>query len=194
MAVLVQTIATVHQFVPYERPPDALTLWSAIPRGMLTLLVPFTEVIDKVSPDQLIIQMTGTLPPNFGYVMNDANWTLSDATARAFDYDPLVTLNLQNFYRGSDVADAVSANYVQTSEVHTLDSFTRSMSQNRPWPTFPMIGIPGTSGVLINFSVYNDVSTTTTSGFVSGWLSFWQFDLEQIRKFPINSPFPVHSR
>ena len=192
MTVLIQTIVMKSSYVPYERPPQPVTLWSAIPRGLQTFLVPQTAIQDKISPDQLILRMTGTLPPNFGYVMNDAG--LSIGGARAFDWADTVNLNFQNFYRGADLGDAINGNYVQDFLIWPLDDLVRSLTANSPWPTSPMIGIPGTSGILLDFTTNNRVTTTHTGGTVNGWVSFWQFDLEQIRKYPINSPQPVHTR
>lgn len=192
MAILIQTIEMVSNYVPYERPPQPYALWTAIPRGLQTFLIPFQALDDKPSPDDMLLRFTGTLPPNFGYVMNDAGVSITNP--RAFDWTDNINLNLQNFYRGSDVADAIGANYVQDFTVWPLDLQTRTMVVKNPWPTSPMFGVPGTSGILLDWSTWNTISTTTIGGTVSGWISFWQFDLEQIRKYPINSPQPTHAR
>lgn len=197
MALDIQTIAMTGSYVPYERPPQDLTLWSAIPRGLQSFIVD-TQVLDaKALNDDALLDLTATLPPNFGYVMNDLNFSL--AQNRAADWDPILTLNLQNFYR-ADVNLSVGMSHIWLSQLLLSDGFfgTRrsiaTTSNSLPWPTFPIIGSEGTSGVLVNINASNGNDTAAITGTVNCYISFWQFDLEQIRKYPINSPIPTHAR
>lgn len=193
MALDIQTIAMTDSYVPYERPPQPYTLWSAIPRGLQSFIVPTALLDIKILNDDAILQLTATLPPNFGYVMVDLNVTI--AQDRAFDWDNECNLNLQNFYR-APVVDSVAlvANWRQRFESIGQDESQRALVLDQPYPSFPIIGTQGTSGVLINISMYNNNNAASSAGTVNAYISFWQFDLEQIRKFPINSPLPTHQR
>ncbi len=193
MALDIQTIAMTGSYVPYERPPQPLTLWSAIPRGLQSFLVDSQQLDAKAINDTQLLQLTATLPPNFGYVMNAAMVNIAQDKASA--WQNLFNLNLQSFYRGPEAqAVGLSSNWVQTFPESSIQEDGRSMSVQQAWPTFPIIGTPGTSGILIVLSGGNRDSAAALVGVVNAFISFWQFDLEQIRKFPINSPNPVHSR
>jgi len=193
MALDIQTIAMTPQYQPYERPPDTLTLWSAIPRGLATFLVDTQALDAKALNDEALLQLQGTLAPNFGYVMADCNVTIAQNLAE--NWSTFINLNLQNFYRaGETLALGLAANWVQDFLGAAQDTSTRSLSVRQPWPTYPIIGTAKTSGILINISTFNNVAAAATAGTVNAYISFWQFDLEQIRKFPINTPIPTHSR
>jgi len=196
MADDIQTVQMVTRYVPYERPSQPAALWTAIPRGLVTLVAPLQVLDAKALGDEAILELRATLPPNFAYVMNDANFTLNQN--RAFDWggdDPKqITLNLQNFLRGSSNVDAVQGNYPQLTVFPFKEPTTIVMIKDNPWPTSPLVAEQGTSGILINWTAFNDISTATLAGTFDAFMTFWQFDLEQIQKYPINSPTPVHTR
>jgi len=192
MALDIQTIAMTSGYVPYERPPQNLTLWSAIPRGLQSFIVA-TEILDaKALNDDAILQLTATLPPNFGYVMQDLQVNL--AQDRMFDWDNECNLNLQNFFRAPQVlSGALSINWRQDFFSVGQDESQRSLVLAQPWPSFPIIGV-GATGAQVLVSMYNNNNAAALVGTVNAYLSLWVFDLEQIRKYPINSPVPTHAR
>ncbi len=192
MALVIQTELAVGSFVPYERPPQPLTLWSAIPRGLQSFVVDGLALDAIGSGDDALLQITATLPPNFGYVMHDLNLTLSMGNA-GIDWAATMNLNLQRFYRAPQSL-ALNGNWTQSMVAPAQDGTTKNLSKVQPWPTFPMIGTDTTTGILINVSTFNNAGTVRVAGTIQFWISFWQFDLEQIRKFPINSPQPVQAR
>jgi len=194
MALDTQTISMLSDYVPYERPPDNVTLWSAIPRGMFTFYTRNTQLDAKALNDEMLLSLTGTLPPNFAYVMAYANFSI--AQDEAIDWINRVNLNLQSFYRLNRFGDAfaLAGNYVQEFPINDVIDTGRAISVINPWPTFPIMAPPTASGILLNFSTGNAGTQATTAGVVDAFLGFWQFDLEQIRKFTINSPLPVQLR
>lgn len=193
MALVIQNEAAVSSFIPYERPPQPYTLWSAIPRGLQSFIVD-TKQLDPISVgDGALLNIQGILPPNFGYVMMDLNLTLA-MEAAGTDWAPSMSLNLQNFYRAPGLSVALAGNWPQNMKSTSQDSSTRQLEQIQAWPTFPMIGTPGTTGIQVNVSSFNNAGTARTFGTINFYIAFWQFDLEQIRKFPINSPQPVQLR
>ncbi len=192
MATVTTTIAMTGDYVPFERPPDSVTLWSAIPRGLQSFFT-FASVDLKPINDRQVLTCTGTLPPNFAYVMDSLNFSLGND--RAFDWGDIMNLNLQNFYRAPvDESVALSGNWAQEWFDNTLNGQTKAIHGPTGWPTYPIIGSEGTSGVQIQISGFNQMDPATIAGVITCMISFWVFDLEQVRKFPINSPFPVHAR
>ena len=193
MAIDTQTIAMTGSYVPYERPPQNLTLWSAIPRGLQSFLVP-TGILDaKALNDSMLLSLTATLPPNFGYVMADLMVTI--AQDEAADWNGIFILNLQNYYRAA-LADSValSGTWAGTFIAQTDSLLRTTRADDLRGPLSPIIGAPGTSGALVTITLTNPGAAATTGGTVNASIAFWQFDLEQIRKYPINSPTPVHAR
>ncbi len=194
MALIIQTEVMKSSYVPYERPPQPYTLWSAIPRGLQSFIVD-TQALDAILVGNgALLQLTATLPPNFGYVMVDANLTLA-MEAAGTDWSTAFNLNLQNFYRADiTLSVGLSGDWPQDLVSRAQDTSTRAMQRIQPWPSFPIVAPQGTSGILIVMSAFNNAGTARAAGTINSYISFWQFDLEQIRKFPINSPSPTHSR
>ncbi len=192
MALDIQTIAMTGVYVPYERPPQNITLWSAIPRGLASFVIDGQALDAKALNDEALLNLQGTLPPNFAYVMQDMNVTIAQDLAE--NWSTFINLNLQNFYRSPETLHvALAGNWVQDFLGAAQDASTRASSQRQPYPSFPLLGV-NAAGVQINISTFNNVAAAAAAGVVNAFISFWQFDLEQIRKYPINSPIPTQSR
>lgn len=193
MALVIQNQAMTNVYVPYERPPQAYTLWSAIPRGLQSFVVD-GQVLDAiVVGDDALLNLTATLPPNFGYVMSELNFGLAQTGGAS--WSNRMQLNLQNFYRApEDISLALAGNWPQNMEAVAQNNTTRTSNISQPLPAFPMIGTPGSTGIQVVISTFNNAQNAVAAGTINAFISFWQFDLEQIRKFPINSPQPVHNR
>jgi len=198
VALVIQNVDLVEDYIPFERPPQNVTLWSAIPRGIVSFIAATVAIDVKPVNDDFLLNLKATLPPNYGYVFMDANVTISQSTAFSWTSSGSgVNLNLQNFYRANGSASGgLSCNWAQEMVLSDpSQNFQQaSMSVIQPWPSFPMIAPPGFSGILANLSAGNSQDLVTLGGVVDAYMSFWQFDLEQIRKYPINSPFPTHAR
>ncbi len=193
MALDIQTIDMTGNYVPFERPPQPYTLWSAIPRGLQSFIVDSQALDAKALNDEAFLVMRATLPPNFGYVLADVNMSINQDLA--INWTSVCNFNIQNFYRiPVNISVGMIANFVQDFLINSQDAQGRSMSVSQAFPSFPMIGSEGTSGVFIQMSAWNNVAAAAAIGTTNAYMSFWQFDLEQIRKYPINSPQPVHAR
>lgn len=193
MALVIQNLAMTPSYVPYERPPQPITLWSAIPRGLQSFIVRTQQIDIKPVNDDFQLNLTALLSPNFGYVMADANFSF--AGARAVDWEAECNLNLQFFYRANQTLSfGLAGNWRQSMLISSLFTDSRAMVIDHPFPSFPMIGSEGSTGIQIVLSAWNGNNTAAPIGVVNAFLSFWEFDLEQVRKYPINSPIPTHAR
>ncbi len=194
MALVTQAVNATQLYVPYERPPQNQTLWSAIPRGLFSLVQSAVVLTTKPINDDFVLNISGTLPPNYGYVLESLHFSLAQNVAA--DWADTCLLNIQNFFR-AEGGNGMNANIISATAVADRASTTRAITRTEtstPYPTAPMVAPEGSSGVLTVFSAYNDQNPASVVGTFNYWLSFWQFDLEQIRKYPINSPLPVQAR
>ncbi len=178
----------------YVRPAQPYTLWSVIPRGLQSFIVD-TQQLDAISVgDGALLQLTATLPPNFAYVMVDFNLTLA-MEAAGTEWATAFNLNLQNYYRANQTLSlGLSSDWPQQMVSRAQDTSTRALVRDQPWPSFPLVAPQGSSGVLVVASTFNNAGNARAAGTINAYASFWQFDLEQIRNFPINTPTPFHAR
>lgn len=192
MAVVIETFAMEPTYLPFERPSDVETLWSSIPRGLRGFTT--SEVLPlKLINDVQVFELNATLPTGFAYVFAEIGVRL--AQNRAFDWDGQYSLNLRNWYQGT------TAGKIEMNWKLDFPSFDRNLSQRvngftalDTLPKQPMWSPRGTTGIRLVISSFNSNSNAAVAGTIAAFINFWEFDLEQIRKFPINSPFPTHSR
>ena len=60
--------------------------------------------------------------------------------------------------------------------------------------TGPMVSAPGLTGIAWFMSAVNTTAPAQGAGTLNAFISFYEFDREQVRKFPLNTPVPVRSR
>lgn len=192
MANVAVAIAMEPTYIAYERPPDQQALWSAIPRGLRGFVVETGTLTAKPLNDTETIVLSGTLPGNFAYVFAEIGLTLRQDTMS--DWDSEYTLNLQNYYQGGHLG--LSGNWNFDLAIFGLigDGRGAGHTATDPVPRAPMWAPRGTSGILIAISSFNSANPAAALGTIDCYINFWEFDLEQIRKYPINAPFPTHSR
>lgn len=192
MAVVDTSIAMTSVYQPFERPPQNLTLWSAIPRGLHSFLVATAALDAKPVNDTHLLTLTALLPPSFGYVFADIG--LAIAQDKADDWDAAFIFNLQNFYRAAEPLSVALSMSHAISWLSGGFGTVRASADKIGAFAFPIIGTPGTTGIQISIQATNSTAAQALAGTVNAYVAFWQFDLEQIRKFPINSPAPTNAR
>lgn len=179
------------QYLPFERPPDPRTLWTAIPRGLRGFVVEDGTLPLKPVNDTETLHLQATLPGNFAYVF--AGMSLSLRQDRAGDWFSKYTLSLTDYHQGSLVLRN-SWNFEFTTSANLpVDRKCDGGGPDRV-PRQPMWAGRGSSGISIAIDTFNATATVATSGFVNCFINFWEFDLEQARKYPINTPIPTQSR
>lgn len=192
MAQVTTAISFTGSYQPFERPPQAISLWSAIPRGLQSFSVD-TQLLDaKPINDIQLLTITATIPPNFGYVFADVALTISQDVADA--WDPAFILNLQNFYRAPQTVSLGLSISAMLPSIAGGFGTVRATAEKTGAFSFPIVGVKDTTGIQINLQATNQAAPAGAIGTVNAYISFWQFDLEQIFKYPINSPIPTNAR
>ena len=184
MANVAVAIAMAPTYLPYERPPDVIALWSAIPRGLRGFVVDFGTITAKPINDTETLSLSGTLSPNFGYVFADIAVSLRQDVATAWDSE--YTLNLQSYYQGGAHGGALSMDWnFDLSLVGLLgDRRAQGHTAIDQTPRQPMWAPATSSGIQVVISMFNSAAPAGAIGNVSAYINFWEFDLEQIRNFP----------
>jgi len=193
MSVVAVVIPMEPTYLAYERPPDASTLWSAIPRGLRGFVVGTGILAAKPLNDTETLSLTGTLPANFAYIFSDISLRLSQD--KAYKWGAEYTLSLQSYYQGmTAVISNWNFDFAREEDRTTAGTRGGGAQAGYSYPKNIIWAPRGSSGILINIHNANLNSEEALAGTVSCYINFWEFDLEQARKFPLNSPFPVHSR
>lgn len=191
MAIVTTTIEMTPTYRPFERPPDAAALWTAIPRGLRGFVVENAVLDAKPLNDDQQLILTGVLPSNFAYIFAEISLRLLVDVAAAWDTE--YTLILQDFYQGRpDLIGQWNFDFASSN----LQSTARGQGHTavQQVPKQPMWNPRDTPGIDINISTFNGTDPVGAAGNVWAFINFWEFDLEQAQKYPINTPFPTHAR
>jgi len=192
MAQVTTAIAYIGSYQPFERPPQNLALWTAIPRGLQTFSANTVALDAKPINDIQLLSLTAILPPNFGYVFANVALSISQDVADAWDAPFL--LNLQNFYWATQQQSLGLSISAMLGSLSGGFGTVRSYADKSSAFNYPIIGTKDTTGIQINLQATNQAAPAGAAGTVDSFISFWQFDLEQIRKYAINSPIPTTAR
>lgn len=182
MALVTTTITAVERYNPYERPPDELTLRTAIPRG-LRYFTSTSQTLDaKPVNDQQLLIVTGELPSNYAYVMADVMLGISQDVAD--DWSRNVRLNLRNFLPGLPGIDGDWM--LSWEDVSGGDGRAALQPASVVLPRFPLRRSQELGTVGFSLIARNSAAAVGAAGVVRAYISFYEYDLAQIQYFPAN--------
>jgi len=193
VATVTDNLSFTETYQPFERPPENITLFSLIPRGLRRFWIA-TDLQAKPVNDDYDLFITATLPLNFAYVLRSFNMQVN--SNRAIDFDQDVILRLLNHIPGQPVGSSeqvgVLFEYFQNATDGTsriVRPFGSALSQFAGpfWP-------PTSSQSSFRVSVSDQADTVSTAGFVIAHCEFLEYDLVQAQRFFINTPIPVMAR
>ncbi len=201
MALVTQSITVAagtlsRLYAPFEGMSEAQRLVTAVPRGMVRF---FSDVALAAKPvnDDLLVEVTGALPGGFAYVISALSYSLT--VDRAADFHSNMKFRILAGLPGGPPGNEQNA-------IFSLGSFvpgsaiavpTRILAYTfgslREWYPQPFFN---TSALSISFSltIGNGSDTVQAAGTQFFSCSFYQYELNQAVRFPLNSPVPVGIR
>ncbi len=176
---------------------EARRLQSAVPRGMVRFFS--DEAIDaKPVNDDYLLNITGSLPPSFAYILSSLSWSLT--VDRAVDFNATTRFRifngLPNGTPGNEQVAAFNlANYgfgAAAALAQRILEFTEGSV--REWYPQPLVITPGAAGMSFTLQVFNSNNTVMSAGTQFFNCAFYQYELNQAVRFPLNFPQPVGIR
>lgn len=152
------------------------------------------DVDAKPVNDQIDVFLTATLPENYAYVMRNFNLQLSADTAS--DWDNTVVLRMFNHIPGQEVGTAEMISTEMSLFVPAGATPTLTVNQHRlnlAAFTMPMWAVHGGS-ITFRVELTNIAAAVGAAAFVITHCEFYEYDLTQAQRYPLNTPFPVQAR
>ncbi len=197
MALVTQNITPVRLFSPFEGMSEAQRLVTSVPRGMVRFFS--DEALDaKPINDDLVVNITGSLPPAFAYVLSSLSYQLTDD--RAEDFTAVTRFRifngLPNGIPGNEqVATFNLTSFAPGALISTPQRFLDfSLGSVREWFPQPLVRTQGATGISFTLQLGNGNNTAAAAGTQFFNCAFYQYELNQAVRFPLNSPFPVGIR
>ncbi len=176
-------------YTPFERPPEAQTLHSLIPRGLRRFFLQRVSSAKPINDDYQML-LTATLPDSFAYSISkfDFRWeadTASDiqllAQTRLFNHIPGQPLGSVQTMAHPLLFFATDVNYV-TAVDPDLTQFIAPF-----WSTH-------SGAVTWRLEARNFNDPAMAIGFFFCHVEFYEYDLVQAQRYWINTPVPVSIR
>ncbi len=189
---LVSSIFTgVERYTPYQRPPDAATLRSAIPRGLKSFVVTGNTLPAKPINDTHLVTFSFTLPGGFGYIFNEFQINLQCDRAQDFEDEGewrLSQTSLAN--EGFDYRFPVP--FITHSQNGTDLGVKGTRSIPGTYTRTPIV--PRGTGATQTFHFSDLQAAAAAAGNIDCLCSFWEYDLEQLAWFYAHSAANVATR
>lgn len=197
MALVTQNITAVRSYSPFEGMSERQRLRTAVPRGMVRFN--FNGVLTaKPVNDDIVVNITGSLPPSFAYVISDMSYQLEVDTAS--DWAPFARFRIFNGLPNGEPGNEQVALFNMTlfnpgvaiAAAQRVLEF--SMGSLREWYPTPIVRTPGAAGLSFTLRVGNGIDAVQAAGTQFFNLNFYQYELNQAVRFPLNFPLPVGIR
>ncbi len=172
-------------------------LVTSVPRGLIRF---FSDEAVEAKPvnDDYIINITGSLPINFAYVLSAMSWNV--VINRAPDWSDHARFRIFNgLPNGTPANEQVAVFFMRdlssdnTIQPHQL-VLDYSLGSLREWYPQPLTLTPGAAGMSFTISAVNQNDTVSAAGTQDFSIAFYQYELNQAVRFPLNNPLPTAIR
>ncbi len=175
---------------PFHTVPGGELPYTAVPRGRVSFRVTNTTIAAKIATNTTSIQITNTLPANFAYIFEYAQIDVNFDTPDAANYDVVGTLVTQ-------LGDG-SGNRVSQMFSRGVAGFALNAGDQKSWEVFPIYSSPIynllQNAPAVILQVNDNDAGATVEGSVNSYISFLQYDIDQIFNAALNFPLPVAIR
>jgi len=197
MALVTQDVGPVRSYSPFEGMSEAQRLVTAVPRGLLRF---FSDTALDAKPvnDDLVVNITASLPPGFAYVLSSLSYVL--AVDRAADFDEFARFRIFNGLPDGDAGNEQVAAfglslYIPGQAIAIAQRILNySGGTPRDWFPQPLVRTKGALGMSFTLQLGNGENTVQAAGTQFFNCAFYQYELNQAVRFPLNFPLPVGIR
>lgn len=193
MATVTDNLTYLSSYLPYERPPDAVSQYSWVPRGVRRFFLAVATTAKPIN-DDWIAHITATLPDNFAYIPRSLS--VSFAVDTCSDVDDRFILRYLNHISGQPLGASESFQLINdlVAPVGTDPSrLTRAVNQELAMVTSPVWSLH-TGSPTVRVTLFNNADAAMAAGFVITHMEFYEYDLTQAQRFPVNAGMPTFSR
>jgi len=178
-------------YTPFERPEDALSLYSLIPRGVRRFFL--DESVDaKGAGDTLNVQGTAALPINFAYVLTKFNLRISGDTSNLFEEEVAIQLINHIPAQGVGSEEHAAGVMLDTNKSGSDDAIVLGTIDLSNFVA-PFWSTPGSVANFI-MAISNSSGVAMAAGTIQSHVEFLEYDLVQAQRYWINTRIPTMHR
>ncbi len=196
MAIVVDQFVAVISRKVFETPPPQSLAYTAIPHAIVRFSLNEVAISAKPVNDSQELTISISLPRNFAHQLLELNASLTQDVAN--NWTSRSYLEITNGM-GNDVPTGQTNRWAFVNEdINRIPGggegfITRWLGVNSVPRHIIEANTPVATPV-ISFKVSNQNVAVGAAGTFSFWLTFMEFEIEQVRRFGVHFPIPTYSR
>ncbi len=195
MAVVLTSLSATLTRTVFIKPPDMVRQLTSLPRAIVNFNILNGTIDAKPVNDQQELIVGMTLPSEFAYRMLDMTVSLIQDVAN--DWSPRAYFELTNSIRNLEVG-ATERHVVIIEDLIRIPTPVEMWIARVPaWHALPRYIIQArtqTATPVITFKATNQNAAVGAAGTINFFVSYFEYDLEQVEMFPVHSPLLVFDR
>lgn len=196
MAVVTQAVNGIRTYAPFEGSSERQRLTTAVPRGMIRFHTNQALAAKPVN-DSIDLTMTCSLPPEYAYILAHLTFDISVDTAT--DWDAFCRFRIFNGAPSAPVSNEQVSSFAMNNVPNTVAGdphriLSYSSGGIKEWYPGPIYRTKNAQGLSAILQYHNSAAAVGAAGSMNFHLGFYQFELNQAVRFPLNFPFPVGVR
>lgn len=157
-------------------------------------MIPASTLAAKPVNDTILLRINFDLLPNRAYVFNEMQLTLFDLDT-ASDWDTVAQLFFENHGRAmAGVRLRMPIQMVLMGNNGVDKQILGSRVLAGELPRTPIVASDSSNVLNFNISLQNTAAAVAAAAVVSFFISFFEFDLDQVQFFPVNVSPSVSTR
>lgn len=196
MAVVLDSLATDRSRTVFVKPPDLERQWTAWPRAIILFNLLNGVISAKPVDDQQELIISVDLPGSLAYKFLDMSMSLiqdvaNDWTARAYME---VTNGIRNLEGGATQRHAITLEDMMNIPQGGEMWIARVIAPECNMPRYIIQTVQQGAAPVITVKATNQAAAVGAAGTVNFYMSFLEYEIEQVERFPIHYPVQTYSR
>lgn len=197
MAVVTQALTPRNNYSPFEGMSEAQRLVTAVPRGLVRFDSNSAGLTAKPVNDSYDLTITCQLPNGFAYVISAVSFDIAVDTAS--DFDNFCTISIFNGISNGQISNQQRGSFGMSLNPQTVAADPRRVMHYQlgglhdSWPG-PIVRTQAAVAHSMLLTYHNSAAAVQAAGAISFHASFYQYELNQAVRFPMNFPMPVGVR
>ncbi len=196
MAVVQDSLVATFSRTGFIKPPDLQREWTAMPRAIVNYNILNGVISAKPNADQQELIVSLVFEQNFAYRMADFTASLLQDVANDWitrGYFEL-TNAIRNTESGSTQRHAIILDDATIVPGGGEAWFARAAAEIN-LPRYVIQALPGTQAApIVTFKATNQNAAVGAAGTFNFYASFFEYDIEQVERFPVHWPMQTWAR
>ncbi len=196
MAVVLDSLATARTRTVFVKPPDDQRQWTAWPRAIVLFNLLNGVISAKPINDQQELLISVVLPGSLAYKFLDMSISLIQDVAQS--WTPRAYLEVTNAIRNLEIGATQRHSIVLEDSIRTpVPSqmwVARVAAPELNMPRYVIQTVHQGAKPVISFKATNQQDPAGAAGTVNFYMSFLEYEIEQVERFPIHYPISTYAR